>query len=173
MAALVPPAALAKVGVGDAFPAWSLTDLSGRSHQLGSDGTVTLLYFLGSGCSICSDISKQLDADFAKPFAADIVVYAIDSLDGSAEELGHLRSQSGAGFPFLRDGSALTAACGISWHALMVLDDQGTIRYLTEGANSGIYQPGALREAIDRLLGHVAETRAKTWGAIKQLYDGR
>jgi hypothetical protein len=55
----------------------------------------------------------------------------------------------------------------------VVLDDRGTIRYLTEGANSGIYQPGALREAIDRLLGHVAETRAKTWGAIKQLYDGR
>ncbi|MCA9729472.1 MAG: redoxin domain-containing protein, partial [Candidatus Eisenbacteria bacterium] len=152
VAALVPGTALAKVGIGDPFPTWTLLDLAGNEVHLGSEDRVCLLYFLGSGCTLCADLASRIDTDFVQGFTtADVGVYAIDSLDGTVDELERLRNEAGVRFPFLRDGSELTAACGISWHAIVVLDDRGTIRYLTEGANAGIYDPSGLRETIDHL----------------------
>lgn len=172
-ALLSPLSAHAKSGPGDPFPVWTLTDLSGQAHEVGSIGNVTLLYFLGSGCSICADLSQQIERDLVQLFDDDITVYAIDSLDGSAEDLARLRDDAGVSFPFLRNGSGLTAACGVSWHALMVVDDEGIVRYVSEGANAGIYREDELQDTIEQIVGHVAETRQATWGEIKNLYGER
>lgn len=172
-ALMSPVSARAKVGPGDPFPVWTLTDLSGHAYEVGSIGNVTLLYFLGSGCNICANLSQQIDNDLVRLFDDDITVYAIDSLDGAAEDLARLRDDAGVSFPFLRNGSSLTAACGISWHAIMVVDDEGIIKYVSEGANAGIYRGDELQETIEQIVGHVAETRTATWGEIKTLYGER
>jgi hypothetical protein len=172
-ALIFPVSAQSKVVEGDPFPVWTLTDLSGRSHEVGSIGNITLLYFLGSGCSICADLARKIEQDIVRSFRDDITVYAIDSLDGSEEDLARLRDEADVSFPFLRNGSALTAACGIAWHAIVVVDDEGIISYVSEGANDGIYRAHELQETLERLVGHVAETRTATWGEIKTLYGER
>lgn len=168
-----PLSAHAKVSPGDPFPVWSLTDLSGHSHEVGSVDNVTLLYFLGSGCNICADLARQIEDDLVGLFDDDLTVYAIDSLDGTEEELRQLRDEAGVSYPFLRNGSSLTAACGISWHAIMVVDDEGIIKYVSEGAHAGIYRRDELQETIEQIVGHVADTRNATWGEIKTLYGDR
>ena len=168
-----PLSAHAKVAPGDPFPVWSLNDLSGHAHEVGSIGNVTLLYFLGSGCNICADLAREIEEDVVDLFDDELKVYAIDSLDGSEEDLSRLRDEAGVSFPFLRNGSSLTAACGISWHAIMVVDDEGIIKYVSEGANAGIYRRHELQETIEQIVGHVADTRNATWGEIKTLYGER
>jgi hypothetical protein len=166
--------ASSKVGVGDPFPVWTLAELGGTEHQLGGGGEVQLLYFLGSGCAICVDICKRIDADFAQRYPRhELGIYAVDSLDGTDEELTRLANEAAVRFPFLLKGSPLTAECGISWHAIVVIDDRGVVRHLSEGANSAIYDGDTLHDLVEQLLGRAAETQQHTWGAIKQLYDGR
>lgn len=172
-ALMSPLSAHAKVGPGDSFPVWSLTDLSGNRYEVGSIGNVTLLYFLGSGCNICPDLARQIESDVVSLFKDELTVFAIDSLDGSEDELRALRDEAGVSFPFLRNGSSLTAACGISWHAIVVVDDEGIVKYISEGANAGIYRRRELQETIEQIVGHVADTRNATWGEIKNLYGDR
>lgn len=167
--------AAARIEIGDPLPEQTLYDLQGTAHQCGGSGSsVQLLYFLGSGCAICADIAARIETDFVGPYQGEpLSVFAIDSLDGTVEDLGRVQQESGARFPFLRDGSSLVSAAGIAWHSVMIVDEEGLVRYLSEGANPDIYQPEAIREVLDGLLGHAAELRIKTWGEIKQLYERR
>lgn len=163
----------ARVEVGDLAPTQTLYDVEGLAHQVGGSGdSVQLLYFLGSGCTICAEIAKQIDTDIAQQYDDEpLRVLAIDSLDGVPEDVDRLRAESGAHFPFLLDGSALVAAAGISWHSVMIVDAAGKIGYLREGANPDIYDAEEIRDVLDRLLGRAAELQLKTWGEIKQLYE--
>jgi len=161
------------LSVGDELPSASLEDLSGDSFDPSDlSGAVGVLYFLGSGCGICVDIATQIESDLMTKYDEDeLVVLAIDSLDGSKEELTRLRDEAGVRFPFLQNGSSFRGACDLEWHALVIVDANGIVRYVEEGADVSIYDSTAMNEVIEQYVGRAQAAVEKTWGEIKSLFD--
>ena len=163
----------AAIHVGDAFPSMTLTDLDGENHDLSAkSGYVVVIYFMGFSCDPCVEIADALEGDFVTPYRGDRVsVFAVDTWDGLAEEVGRVRDEAGVRYPFLLNGGALLDACDIEWHSFVIVDGNGTVRYVNQTASGGAYEPGAMQAVVDEFLTNAVDTEIVTWGEIKRFYD--
>lgn len=159
------------IGEGDAFPVHSLEDLDGHSLEVGATGHVTLVYFAGWACGVCIDAMEAIGDEFYSVYSrAGLDVYAIDGWDGSYDEVDHFRNVTGARFPVLLNGSELLSACGLQANSFVILDDDGIVRFVSEGPDPSAYQPDVMKQVVELYLGKAAATHIRTWGEIKGLY---
>lgn len=169
------PACAAAIDLDSELPAFSLTDLDGHTYGLPElRDRVVILYFLGYSCDVCADIARQLEDDFSSKYGYEnLRIFAIDSWDGSAEELAALRDRAGVSFPFLMNGSAFLSACDLPWHSFLIVDGEGVVRYVSPGPDVSAYDPVAMDRVVQEYLPGTAGVKVKTWGAIKGLYSGK
>lgn len=162
------------INVGDPLPPHQFDDLGGTRHDLGQHRSVRLIYFTGFACGVCVDVAGDLESSFRATYEREgLDVIAIDAWDGAPEELERFRAETGARYPFLLNGSAFMAECGVTANSFLVVDDHGIVRYVSVGPDATAYDPGALETAVEHALDDAAAAHLNTWGAIKSLYDER
>ena len=159
------------IQVGDIFPVHSLEDLDGNTHDVGGTGHVTLVYFAGWACGVCIDAASGVNDEIYSTYSrSGLDVFVVDGWDGSYDEVDHFRNVTGTRSPVCLNGSGLLSACDLTANSFVVLDDEGIVRYVSEGPDPSAYQPDEMKPVIELYLSKAAATQMRTWGEIKGLY---
>lgn len=161
------------ISVGDRLPAYRLTDLSGRSHDLSAQkGSVVLIHIFGHSAQVCTDAASKLEASFNQKYSdKGLAVFGVDCWNGSQSEVDAFRSSSGASYPLLMGGASFASECDLSYNSFLLVDQGGTVRYLSAGPSASAYDEATLTQQAEYYLNRVSLPNLATWGAIKTLYN--
>ena len=161
------------ISAGDRLPAYMLTDLSGRSHDLSSQkGSVVLIHIFGSSAQVCVTAAAKLEQSFNQKYAnRGLAVFGVDSWNGSQADMETFRVSSGATYPLLQGGASFGQACDVSYNSFILVDAGGTVRYVSEGPADTAYDESTLTQQVEFYLNRVSVPNLATWGAIKTLYN--
>jgi len=173
---------LAKLEVGAAAPAFTLTDLSGKEHALADyRGKTVVLEWFNPGCPYVNDVHEAggvLEKTPAERMGKGVVWLAINS--GAPGKQGHglevnraAKQKWSLDYPILldEDGTVGRAYGAVTTPHLYVIDGEGVLRY--EGAvdnhpmreKSGDHKPYAAMAIDDLLAGRaVGVPRTRPYG---------
>ena len=138
--------------LGTPAPHWRLKDLNGREHTLADEsGWVVVLDFWYRGCGPCMRAMPQLK-ELARQFAGRSVTLLGMNTDMDSDDARFVVEKLDLRFPtLLAADSALMSACGGSgFPTLVVIDQQGTIRYVHTGYSPELAARTA--EIVEKLL---------------------
>lgn len=163
------------VVVGDPGPSITLMDLDGAVHSLSNEaGNVVLLYFLGHNAALCLDAAGQLEQRLHLPYGSKgLRVFGIDCWNGTAEQLGLFRKDSGVSFPLLLGGMNTAEAYDLAYHSVVLLDGRGIVRFISSGPEPTSFDIDSVESEVKELLDNAASIEESTWGTIKTLYGRR
>lgn len=169
--AAVPPAQA--LNVGDRIPAYMLTDLGGRSHDLSSQsGSVVIIHIFGHSSQVCLSVAPRLDANFYRKYGSrGLEVFGVECWNGTNSEVSDFRTTTGVSYPLLQGGSSFASACDLSYNSFILVDAGGTVRYVSAGPAEAAYDEATLTQQAEFYLNRVSTPSLATWGAIKTLYN--
>jgi peroxiredoxin len=171
--AVAAPGPARAVTVGDPAPGFSLVDLDGRTQSLFAEsGKILLLDFIGYSAGVCVAPATSIQNDLYPAYKSrGVDFFAIDCWDGTSDQVQHFRDQTGVYYPVLQGGRQMAAAYDLSYNSFVVIDTRGMVRYVSAGPDPSAYDPTALTQTLDNLLGEANDLKDATWGAIKTLYN--
>ncbi len=172
LAAVVMAGPAAAIGVGETAPNFTLTDFEGSSASLSSYSShPVLLVFLECDGQTSIALAPRIQDDIQSRFASQgLVILGIDTRGCTADALRGFKYQTGVTFSLLMNGSSVMSQYGVAEDSFVLIDGNGTVKYVSEGPGIGSYDPSALETAIDNALRDAANTKAMTWGVIKNMY---
>jgi len=140
--------------VGEALPAVTLTDWSGRATPLASvRGTVTIIDFWATWCIACRTLLPQLEA-MRRDYAPRGLVIAAINIDRAQPPADRFLSERipGCTLTLLRDpdGVLLARFGAAGMPALYVVDRAGIVRMVKAGYTQE--ELGAVRTQVEELL---------------------
>lgn len=170
LAAILPAQAL---DVGDRVPAYMLTDLGGRSHDLSSQsGSVVIIHIFGHSSQVCLNVAPRLDVNFYRKYESrGLAVFGVECWNGTNAEVSDFRTTTGVSYPLLQGGSSFASACDLSYNSFILVDAGGTVRYVSAGPAEAAYDESTLTQQVEFYLNRVSTPSLATWGAIKTLYN--
>lgn len=160
------------IKVGDTFPAYMLTDLGGKAHNLGAQrGYVLLLHFVGTTAEVCVEPGRELEDKFFQVYhSRGLRVFGIDCWNGATSDVERFRDAVGATYPMLQGGRSLAEEAELAYNSFVVVDGQGVVQYVSAGPDASAFDQSTLRVKVEAYLERVSESLANTWGQIKQLF---
>lgn len=161
--------------VGDPFPLYKLTDLQDAQHPLGGPSrSILLIHLFGAGSDACQRAAPRLEADFHKRYAErGLKVVGIEVWTGERGDAEAFRDFTQVTYPILMGGVALGQDCGLAYNSFILVDSEGTVRYISEGPDATAYDASSLGISVETHLQEVSTVDLRTWGFIKELYDRR
>lgn len=144
-----------RVEVGDPIPAFSLTDLEGRTwNNEALLGQVYILQFTASWCSVCRKEMPHLEQRVWQAFKDDGLVLLGVDLDEPAEKVRNLGKDTGVTYPICLDpGGTLFSAITVPKAGVtrnVVVDKQGQIAFLTRLFDEAEFE--AMLAAVEGLM---------------------
>jgi len=144
-----------RVDVGDPIPAFSLTDLEGRTWSNEALlGQVYILQFTASWCSVCRKEMPHLEERVWQAFKEDGLILLGVDLDEPAEKVRSLGEDTGVTYPLCLDpGGALFSAITVPKAGVprnVVVDREGQIAFLTRLFDEAEF--GAMLAEVEDLL---------------------
>lgn len=141
--------------IGSQAPDFTLKDLQGQDFKLSDQiGKVVVIFFFGYDCAHCHSNSKNVQKEIYKYFSNrdDFVVIGIDGWNGTTSQVSDFKDQNNLGFKMLVDGAIAMTDYRTSPDHLFVIDQSGTIRYISIGFATEEYSVEA-RGVINSLFG--------------------
>ncbi len=117
-------------------PDFTLKDLQGVDFKLSDQtGKVVFIFFFGYGCPHCHANAENTEIEVYKYFSdrSDVVAIGIDSWDGSNSQVQDFKDQNDLSYKMLVKGSAVTSVFKVSYDRLIVIDQAGTVKYISPG----------------------------------------
>lgn len=144
-----------RVQVGDPVPAFELTDLEGRTwSNAGLEGSVYILQFTASWCSVCRKEMPHLEERVWQRFKGDGLQLLGVDLDEPANKVQGLVEATGVTYPVCLDpGGTLFANITVPKAGVtrnVVVDRKGNIAFLTRLFDEAEFE--AMIAAVDTLL---------------------
>ena len=144
-----------RVKVGDPVPAFSLTDLEGRTWSNDALlGQVYILQFTASWCSVCRKEMPHLEKRVWQAFKEDGLILLGVDLDEPADKVRGLVEDTGVTYPLCLDpGGALFSAITVPKAGVtrnVVVDKEGQIAFLTRLFDATEFE--AMLAAVEDLM---------------------
>lgn len=161
------------IGIGERLPAYMLTDLGGRSHDLSAQkGSVLLIHIFGHSAQVCYQSAPRLESNFHQKYSArGLRVYGVESWSGTQSEVEDFRTTTDVTYPLLLGGAAFASECDLSYNSFLLVDASGIVRYVSPGPAESAFDEATLSQRTETYLDQVATADLRTWGAIKTLYN--
>lgn len=119
-------------GVGDNAPDFTLNDLDGDSFTLSSHlGKVVFIFTFGNSCSHCIANGPNTESGIYQVYKnnSDFVAIGIDTWDGNEGQVQSYRNTTGLTYPLMLNGSSFLSAYSTGYDRMIVVDQNGVIRY--------------------------------------------
>lgn len=160
------------VVVGDPAPAFSLYDADSQNHSLSAyNSHPVLLMFFEYDDATSITIAPLVQSSFYDTYASrGLIVLGIECAQGARDDLETFANETGALFPLLMDGASTRSQYEVTPNSFVLIDNSGTVRYVSLGPGAGGYNESAMKTAVENALREANTTKAATWGLIKNLY---
>ncbi|OGG49973.1 MAG: hypothetical protein A3F84_13725 [Candidatus Handelsmanbacteria bacterium RIFCSPLOWO2_12_FULL_64_10] len=148
--------ALSAVRVGDKAPDFRLKGLDNRDYAL-SDfrGKVVFLNFLGYSCKYCIQDGPAVEKNIHQLFReqGEVQVLGVDVWDGPPSDVQrYFVDLTRTSYPVLLKGSHVGGQYGVDLDTYLVVDQDGTVRYMAHGSTIGRFNDAAFANVIRSLL---------------------
>lgn len=151
---MLPTVALKAQNVGDAAPDFTLTSDGGTSFTLSAQqGKVVSLFLFGNSCAHCIANGPNTESGIYQELKnnPNFVAVAADVWDGSLGQVQSYKASTGITYPILLSGSSLLSAYTTTYDRLIIIDQQGIIRFEST-ANASTSVVAQAKAVIDNLL---------------------
>ena len=140
--------------VGESAPDFTLTTDGGNTFNLSDQrGKVVFLFLFGNTCPSCIANAPNTESIIYQNLKnnANFVAVGADVWDGSLGLVQSFKSSTGVTYPLLQDASSLKTSYSTNYDRVIVIDQQGIIRFKsTSGASSSVLNQA--KSVIDNLL---------------------
>jgi peroxiredoxin len=148
--------ALAAVRVGDRAPDFRLKGLDNRDYAL-SDfrGRVVFLNFLGYSCKYCIQDGPSVEKNIHQMFREQkgFQALGVDVWDGPPSDVQrYFVDLTKTSYPVLLKGSHVGGQYGVDRGTYLVIDQEGTVRYVSPGSTVDRFNDAAFAGVIRSLL---------------------
>jgi len=158
------------INVNDIAPNFMLVDIDGGYHMLSAEASHPVLIFFFD-CNGSTALAQRVQGDIESRYDSQgLIVLGIDVGSCDAPGITRFGSQSGADFPLLKDGRSTLSDYGMQTETLVLVDAFGVVKYVSPGTGIGSYNESEVKTAVEQALRDAANSKALTWGVIKNLY---
>lgn len=118
--------------VGSTAPDFTLNKLEGGTFTLSEQsGKVVFIFFFGNACPHCLANGPNTQTDIYELYKnnSNFVAIGVDTWNGNASAVQSYKTTTGIEYPLLLNGSALEASYSTTYDRIIVIDQQGIIKY--------------------------------------------
>ncbi len=140
--------------IGVKAPDFSLTTLSNNNFTLSKHmGKVVFVFLFGNGCPHCISNGPNTQSGIYEIFKNDtnVVCIGVDVWDGNSNQVQSFKNRTGIDYELCVKGSALTSAYGTTYDRMLVIDQEGILRYKST-SNATVAIVNQAKDAIETAL---------------------
>jgi peroxiredoxin len=155
------------IDIGEMAPNFFLSSPDGDSHSLTAYYShPVLILFVACGSSDSEALARSVQQDIYARYASQgLVILGIDTQGCSSTALSSFGTLVGAQYALLMNGTLVLSQYGMFENSLCLVDAIGKVTYTASN-----YDATALGDKVVQALQDAANTKAMTWGVIKNLY---